>query len=148
MAPGLPDPSGLPLAAPWQLPLEDPLVVSWPTRYNPARGGDNLTYKTDLVKKVARETRVSRKLTTLVLNELVKTIQDTLGQHQTVRIPGFGVFYVRQRRAGKARNFKTGQPQVIPAMTLPAFRAGELLKRRVRRDQPVPRKKATRQKKK
>jgi DNA-binding protein HU-beta len=104
-------------------------------------------YKTQLVKKVAQETRVSQKLTALILNTTLKTIQETLGQHREVRLPGFGSFYTRKRPASKGTNFKTGKSLVVPARKVPSFKAGALLKRKVRQGKP-PKKKTTGRKKK
>ncbi|RDJ93466.1 hypothetical protein B4Q13_21725 [Lacticaseibacillus rhamnosus] len=50
-------------------------------------------YKTEVITKIARETRMSRRDVTDALNGVLKVIQDTLKQGQTVTIPGFGTFY-------------------------------------------------------
>jgi DNA-binding protein HU-beta len=104
-------------------------------------------YKTQLVKKVAQATRVSQKLTALILDTTLKTIQETLGNQGEVRLLGFGSFYTRKRPASKGKNFRTGKALAIPAMSVPAFKAGALLKRKVRQAKP-PKKKTTGRKKK
>lgn len=90
-------------------------------------------YKTELVKKVAQKAKVSQKVASRVINASLETIQETLGKRQMVQIPGFGTLYTRQRPASKVLDFKTGQPRRIPRMRVPAFRAGAVLKRAVRR---------------
>jgi DNA-binding protein HU-beta len=90
-------------------------------------------YKTELVRKVAQKTKVSRKVASRVIDASLETIQETLGKRQMVQIPGFGAFYTRQRAASRVRDFKTGQPRRIPRMPVAAFRAGAVLKRAVRK---------------
>ena len=59
-------------------------------------------------------------------------IPSTLSQGKTVRLAGFGTFETRRRSARPGRNPRTGEPLVIQAARLPAFRAGRALKDRVR----------------
>ena len=47
-------------------------------------------------------------------------------------ITGFGTFGTRRRKAREGRNPRTGEKIMIPAMTVPTFRAGRGLKDRVR----------------
>lgn len=105
-------------------------------------------YKTQLIKKVAREARVSQKLTAVVVNTLLAIIQHTLGQHQKVSLPGFGSFYTRRRAASQIKHIRTGKKMAVPATYLAAFRAGEVLKRQVRQKRPIRKPKAAPRKKK
>ena len=59
-------------------------------------------------------------------------IPATLSQGRAVRLAGFGTFETRRRAARPGRNPRTGEPLVIQAARLPAFRAGKAFKDRVR----------------
>ncbi len=90
-------------------------------------------YKTTLVQKVAKETRLSQRIVNDVLTESLKTIQRTLRQGETVTFPGFGTFYTSERQAGTVRHIRTGEALRIPARRVAAFRVGTLLKQAVRK---------------
>ena len=88
-------------------------------------------YKTDLIRRVAKETRLSRRVVNDVLGASHRAIEEALRAGETVTLPGFGTFYASERRAGTVRHVRTGQPVAVPARRVAAFRAGEVLKRAV-----------------
>ncbi|MCL4552139.1 MAG: HU family DNA-binding protein [Candidatus Marsarchaeota archaeon] len=90
-------------------------------------------YKTDVVRRVAKETRLSQRAVSDALNGALKQVTLALAQGQFVVFPGLGTFYTRMRKASTARSFETGKPMKVPAMRVAAFRAGELLKQAVRK---------------
>ena len=89
-------------------------------------------HKTVLVRRVAKETRLSQRVVSDVITASHRLIESTLREGKTVTFPGFGTFYTSQRKAGKVKHVKTGQVLSYSARRLPAFRAGEILKRAVR----------------
>src|SRR6266536_753636 len=98
------------------------------------RGGEVwMIYTNELVRRVAMETRLNQKFVSEVLQEAIGQIQDELKRGEKVQLTGFGVFYTRQRPASEVRNFQTDETMTIPAMTVPAFRPGMLLKKAVRK---------------
>ena len=88
-------------------------------------------YKTDLVRRVADETRLSHRVVADVLGASQRLIEDTLRAGDRVTLPGFGTFYPSRRQEGRVRHIRTGETVTIPARTVPAFRAGDVLKRAV-----------------
>ncbi len=88
-------------------------------------------YKTDLVRRVARETGLSQRVVSHVLTSSLQTVQQSLAAGELVTLPGFGTFYTSQRRAGRVRSVRTGRPVEIPARRVAAFRVGAVLKRAV-----------------
>jgi DNA-binding protein HU-beta len=91
-------------------------------------------YKTDVVRRVAKDTRLSQRIVSDVLNATLKEVIQALVKVDKVVFPGFGVFYTRYRPESEGRSFKTGRTIKVRAMRLAAFRAGELLKRAVRKN--------------
>lgn len=88
-------------------------------------------YKTELIRRVARETRLSQRVVSDAMGEMLRLIAETLRQGQQVKIPGFGTFYTRKRPAGHVKHIRTGRLINIPARTVAAFRVGAILKRAV-----------------
>ena len=88
-------------------------------------------YKTALVRRVAHNTGVSKRVVSQVLGASLETIQITLAAGERVIVPGFGTFYTRQRQAGRAPSVRTGRQVDVPARRAAVFRVGEVLKRAV-----------------
>ena len=88
-------------------------------------------YKTELVRRVARETGLSQHVVAGVLTSALQTVQGALVAGERVTIPGFGTFSTSPRQAGRVRSVRTGRQVEIPARRVAAFRVGEVLKRAV-----------------
>jgi DNA-binding protein HU-beta len=88
-------------------------------------------YKTEFIRQVARQTRLSQQVVAAVTDATQRLITHTLRAGQRVTFPGFGTFYTRKRQAGRIQHIRTHQLITVPARTLAAFRAGGLLKRAV-----------------
>ena len=91
-------------------------------------------YKTDLIRRVAKETRLSHRIVDDVVSESLEAITQALRDGQTVVLPGFGTFYTRERKASQVRSIRNpGELLDIPAMRQADFRVGEVLRQAVRR---------------
>ena len=90
-------------------------------------------YKTDIVRSVANETRLSQRIVNEVLSSSLSTIAAALRDGGSVVLPGFGTFYTKERKAGTVRHIRTGEPLAIPAMRQADFRVGERLRQAVRK---------------
>jgi DNA-binding protein HU-beta len=90
-------------------------------------------YKTDIVRTVAKETRLSQRIVDDVLTATLDTITHSLRDGQTVVLPGFGTFYTKERKASQVRHIRTGEVIDIPALRQADFRVGELLRQAVRK---------------
>ena len=88
--------------------------------------------KSDLVKTIARKnpyfylSDIDRVVTT-ILNE----ITESLSRGDRVELRGFGVFSTRTRKARTARNPKTGESVMVGQKSVPFFKAGKNLKKRI-----------------
>jgi DNA-binding protein HU-beta len=89
-------------------------------------------YKTDLIQQVAKRTRLSQREVADVVTASLEAIQKSLQKGQRAQLSGFGTFYTRERPKAQARNFVTGQLIEVPAMQLPGFRAGAILRSAIR----------------
>ncbi|MEI8388379.1 MAG: HU family DNA-binding protein [bacterium] len=84
--------------------------------------------KEDLVKEVAKKTKLSQKDVAEVLNATIEAITKTVSKGKKVTLVGFGSFESRKRAARLGRNPQTGKELKIPAKTVPAFTAGKKFK--------------------
>jgi DNA-binding protein HU-beta len=84
--------------------------------------------KNDLVSAIAASTGISKSDGAHAVDAILNSIAGALKDGDEVRLPGFGTFSVRQRKASEGRNPRTGEPIQIPASKLPKFKAGKILK--------------------
>ena len=61
----------------------------------------------------------------------VASIAESLERGDVVKLSGFGVFPVRDKRARMGRNPKTGEPAAINPRRVISFRASQIMKSRV-----------------
>ncbi|MDZ7816056.1 MAG: HU family DNA-binding protein [Planctomycetota bacterium] len=85
--------------------------------------------KGELIKTVAEDLGVSKADATKYLNSVLEGIKDGLkDDEQKVQLVGFGTFVVRQRKARKGLNPRSGETiDIAPSKTV-GFRPGKDLK--------------------
>jgi len=89
--------------------------------------------KQDLVNHAASKAGVTKKDAAAVLDSVLDAITKSLKKGENVTVTGFGTFRVSKRAARTGVNPRNpGQKIKIPAMKLPAFKAGKSLKDAVR----------------
>ncbi len=88
--------------------------------------------KAELVGVVAEKAGMNRKDADKAVNTVFESIVESLGNGEKVQVLGFGTFDVRERKSREGRNPATGEAIQIPAAKVPAFKAGKMLKERVK----------------
>jgi DNA-binding protein HU-beta len=91
-------------------------------------------HKTEFQRRVAKETRLPRRVVADVINTSHRLIEDTLQAKQSVTFPGFGTFTTSERKGGKVRDIRSGREISYKGRRIAQFRVGEILKRAVRGD--------------
>lgn len=92
-----------------------------------------LMSKQDLVANAAQAAGVTKKAAGEVLESVLGQITKSLKKGESVTITGFGTFRVSNRAARTGVNPRNPSQKIrIPAMKLPAFKAGKSLKDAVR----------------
>jgi DNA-binding protein HU-beta len=71
--------------------------------------------KFDLVQATAKKFKITLSQADDIVSYVYETIINTIKTGERVAIPGLGVFGVKERKAKKARNPRTGEEVVIPA---------------------------------
>lgn len=87
--------------------------------------------KTELIAKVASESKQTQAVTAEIVNKMIDTIIATLKAGEKVTLTGFGTFEVRQTAARVGTNPSTREKIQIPAGKRATFSAGALLKSEV-----------------
>lgn len=84
--------------------------------------------KTELIDKISSQAGLSKADSGRALDAAIDSIRAAMKKGQKITLVGFGTFYVSKRKARKGRNPRTGEEIKIPAMKVPKFTAGKLLK--------------------
>jgi DNA-binding protein HU-beta len=92
------------------------------------RKEDSTMTKADLIARIAKDAKVSKKAGEVALNTIVKAVKETLKKGQSLTLVGFGTFSLGKRAARMGRNPQTGAAIKIKAAKVPKFRAGKALK--------------------
>ena len=94
--------------------------------------------KADLVEEISAQTGVSKNHTALIVDCLLDSFCKTLSEGKHLEIRGFGTFKVRERRARRARNPRSGDEVMVPAKLVPVFKPSKELKAQVLQGTPTP----------
>jgi len=84
--------------------------------------------KTELVGSVAAIADITKIEASLAVNAVLDTIENVLKGGESVMLPGFGSFSVKDRAERKGRNPQTGEEITIPAGKVVRFKTGKNLK--------------------
>ena len=78
--------------------------------------------KQDLVDIIAEGTGLTKLETAAVVDAFLATVTYALGNGNRVELRRFGTFQVKDRKAKKARNPRTGEEVMIPPRKVPHFK--------------------------
>lgn len=88
--------------------------------------------KKEIVMKIADETDIKQIDVKKSVQRALDLIIESLSRGQTVELRNFGIFKVKSRKARVGRNPKTGESVRIPEKKVVAFKAGLVMKEKVR----------------
>jgi DNA-binding protein HU-beta len=87
-----------------------------------------MTTKAELVSAIAEKAGLNKNQAKDALEAFLGSVTDSLKAGNEVRLVGFGSFLPVERKAGTARNPRTGETVNRPASKTARFRVGEGLK--------------------
>ncbi|WP_158918606.1 integration host factor subunit alpha [Caulobacter sp. S45] len=87
--------------------------------------------RADLTESVHQDVGLTRQDCAGLVERTLDLIAEALQRGETVKLSGFGVFQVREKRARMGRNPKTGKPAAIDPRRVISFRASQMMKSRV-----------------
>jgi integration host factor subunit beta len=85
--------------------------------------------KAELAEKLALKTNINKKQAEIVINSMIKSINDALANGDKVELRGFGSFVVRNRKAIVACNPKSKEMVDVPSKKVPFLKAGNDLRK-------------------
>src|SRR6266436_4179646 len=94
--------------------------------------------KKEIVKQISEDLGLTQLKTKEIVQKTFDAIVETLLEEKRIELRNFGVFEVKQRKARKARNPRTGQRVDVPPKNVVTFKPGKEMEERVRRLTDVP----------
>jgi len=94
--------------------------------------------KKEIVKQIAERIGLTQLKTKEIVQQTFDAIVDTLLEVGRIELRNFGVFEVKQRKARKARNPRTGDRVDVPPKNVVTFKPGKEMEEKVRRMTNVP----------
>ena len=94
--------------------------------------------KKEIVKQIADRIGETQLKTKDIVQRTFDAIVDTLIEQGRIELRNFGVFEVKQRKARKARNPRTGEKVEVPPKCVVTFKPGKFMEERVRKMTHVP----------
>lgn len=91
--------------------------------------------KTQFIEYVAQDMGTSKEETKKYLDKILDGITKIVAEGDELKLPTFGSFMKRERKARTARNPQTGDTMQVEARTVAVFRPGTVFKARVNGDQ-------------
>jgi len=88
--------------------------------------------KKDIVLKIAEETGIKQLDVKAVVQKTLEHITNALMNGKTIELRNFGVFKVKSRKPRMGRNPKTGSAVSIPERKVVTFKAGMIMKKKVK----------------
>ena len=89
--------------------------------------------KEDIVNKIWNQIDLNKKQSAHVVEIIIQSMKDVLARGEKLKIGGFGVFEVKERKARMGRNPKTGDEAEIKEGKTIKFKPGKPLKQEVMR---------------
>ena len=81
-----------------------------------------------LIAAVAEKAGLTKKDVEKTITATLETVKEVVAKGDKVQVVGFGTFEARARKEREGKNPQNGEKVVIPAATIPAFKAGKAFK--------------------
>ena len=88
--------------------------------------------KKEIVKQISDEIGLTQLKTKEIVQKTFDAIVETLLEEGRIELRNFGVFEVKQRKARKARNPRTGDKVYVPPKNVVTFKPGKEMEEKVR----------------
>jgi nucleoid DNA-binding protein len=95
--------------------------------------------KKEIVRQISERIGLTQLKTKEIVQQTFDAIVDTLLEVGRIELRNFGVFEVKQRKARKARNPRTGDKVDVPPKNVVTFKPGKEMEEKVRNLKNLPR---------
>lgn len=92
--------------------------------------------KMDIINKLATNINVNQKIAKIAVDTIIDSVKKAITNDERVEIRGFGSFTLREYRAYKGRNPKSGETVNVEPKKLPYFKVGKELKEMIWKEGP------------
>ena len=89
-----------------------------------------------IIIKLATDINVNQKIAKIAVDTIIDSIKKAIINNERVEIRGFGSFTLREYKAYRGRNPKSGETVQVDPKGLPYFKVGKELKEMVWKDEP------------
>jgi nucleoid DNA-binding protein len=93
--------------------------------------------KKEIVKQISERAELTQLKTKEIVQWTFDAIIETLAEEGRIELRNFGVFEVRQRKARKARNPRTGEAVDVEPKNVVTFQPGKEMEEKVKHAKPV-----------
>ncbi|HOE17559.1 MAG TPA: HU family DNA-binding protein [Syntrophorhabdaceae bacterium] len=90
--------------------------------------------KMDIINKLAADINVNQKIAKIAVDTIIDSVKKAIINNERVEIRGFGSFTLREYKAYKGRNPKSGEMVNVEPKKLPYFKVGKELKEMIWKD--------------
>jgi integration host factor subunit alpha len=94
---------------------------------------DHTLTRADLTDALHEEVGLTRQDCAGLVERTLNLVAEAMAKGEDVKLSGFGVFQVRNKRERMGRNPKTGEPAAIHPRRVIGFRASQVIKARIDR---------------
>ncbi len=94
--------------------------------------------KKEIVKQIADRVKLTQLETKEIVQQTFDAIVETLLEEGRIELRNFGVFEVKERKARKARNPRTGEKVYVPPKAVVTFKPGKEMEEKVRQLTSIP----------
>jgi len=91
--------------------------------------------KMDIINKLATDINVNQKIAKIAVDTIIDSVKKAIINNERVEIRGFGSFTLREYKAYRGRNPKSGETVQVEPKRLPYFKVGKELKEMVWKDE-------------
>jgi nucleoid DNA-binding protein len=112
-------------------------MMVWPAHRRVVQEKGPVTKK-EIVKQISDRIGLTQLKTKEIVQQTFDAIIETLLEDGRIELRNFGVFEVKQRKARKARNPRTGARVDVPPKNVVTFKPGKEMEERVRNMTRVP----------
>ena len=85
--------------------------------------------KADIIESIRTTIGISKQDSYEMLEAVFSLMKDTLASGEKIKVAGFGVFEVKQKKDRRGRNPQTGETITISARKVLTFKPSEVLKK-------------------
>ena len=91
--------------------------------------------RSELIQKIAEENpHLYQRDVERTVNTIFDEITNAMARGDRVELRGFGAFSTREREARKGRNPRTGETVDVPAKSVPYFKPGKDMRKRLNQE--------------